>query len=190
MRTMWNVLCVAGLIAVLAPAALAQGPEREGRRDGERGPGRPPGGPPIIAALDADRDGEISSEEIENAVAALKKLDKNGDGKLTREEMFGDFGGRGPGGRPGGFNPEQFVARILEADKDGDGKLSKDEAPERMRDRFDQIDGNKDGFIDKAEITAMMQQFGRGRGEGRPDGDRPRGGRPEGRPQSRDSDDN
>ena len=38
---------------------------------------------PVLVALDADKDGEISSSEMENAVAALKTLDKNKDGKLS-----------------------------------------------------------------------------------------------------------
>ena len=42
---------------------------------------------PIIAALDANHDGEIDASEISNAPAALRKLDKNGDGKLTRAEL-------------------------------------------------------------------------------------------------------
>jgi Ca2+-binding EF-hand superfamily protein len=42
---------------------------------------------PIIAALDANHDGEIDANEINNAPAALRKLDKNGDGKVSRAEM-------------------------------------------------------------------------------------------------------
>jgi Ca2+-binding EF-hand superfamily protein len=42
---------------------------------------------PIIAALDANHDGEIDAAEIANAPAALRKLDKNGDGKISRAEM-------------------------------------------------------------------------------------------------------
>jgi hypothetical protein len=41
---------------------------------------------PIIAALDTDGDGVISAEEIANAAASLRKLDKNGDGQLTPDE--------------------------------------------------------------------------------------------------------
>jgi len=59
--------------------------------------------PPLILALDADKDREISAEEIANASEALKTLDKNGDGKLTREELRPNFPPRpgGPGGQQG-----------------------------------------------------------------------------------------
>lgn len=76
---------------------------------GGPGGGRGPGGPggfmrmfPVMAALDADEDGEISAKEIENAVAALKALDKDKNGKLTEDELRPNFGGRGGFGGPGG----------------------------------------------------------------------------------------
>ncbi|MGA3202556.1 MAG: hypothetical protein ABSF12_08685 [Bryobacteraceae bacterium] len=40
----------------------------------------------VLAALDVDQDNIISAAEIENAPAALWKLDTNHDGKLTAEE--------------------------------------------------------------------------------------------------------
>ena len=54
--------------------------------------------PPIIAALDANQDGELDAAEIANAATALKTLDKNGDGKLTADEIrqARPEGGRGP----------------------------------------------------------------------------------------------
>ena len=36
----------------------------------------------------ACENGEISAEEIQNAVAALKTLDKDGDGKVSKEEIL------------------------------------------------------------------------------------------------------
>jgi hypothetical protein len=42
---------------------------------------------PVLAALDRDRDGEISASEIANAPAALKALDRDGDGDLTIDEL-------------------------------------------------------------------------------------------------------
>ncbi len=69
---------------------------------------------PVLAALDADKNGEISAEEIDNAAAALKKLDKNGDGKLTEDELRPNF----PGGRggPAAVAPVRAVAAVKVAD--------------------------------------------------------------------------
>ena len=60
---------------------------------------------PVLMALDVDRNGEISTKEIEAAAQALRKLDRNRDGKLTTEELMPQFGRGGAGGagvgRPG-----------------------------------------------------------------------------------------
>lgn len=182
-----------------------------GGRPGETG--RPgfglPGGyrPPVFVALDADSDGELSASEIEAASKALMKLDRNQDGKLSREELFpgspdgpprdrpgearpgdGRPGDRRPAdGRPGlgRFNPEEFQARLKEADKNGDGQLSKDEAPPIFKERFDRLDANSDGVLDEAELKQMFQRLReggerpQGRPERRPDGRRPEGDRPD-----------
>jgi hypothetical protein len=75
---------------------------------GQRPPGmgqRPPL-PAVVRALDANHDGVVDADEIANASAALKTLDKNSDGKLTMQELMGPRpqmrGGQGPGKRPGG----------------------------------------------------------------------------------------
>src|SRR5437868_2756030 len=47
---------------------------------------RPPT-PPVMEALDVNHDGVIDANEIANASTALKTLDKNGDGKLTFDEV-------------------------------------------------------------------------------------------------------
>jgi hypothetical protein len=41
---------------------------------------------PLLGALDTDGDGIISADEIKHASDSLKKLDKNNDGQLTRDE--------------------------------------------------------------------------------------------------------
>ena len=94
----------------------------------EFGPGRPPGGPeaqpvsddakadgaakpprrpapPLIGLLDANHDGTIDATELANATAALKTLDKNGDGQITREEIGGPRGPRAGG--PEGDGPRK-----------------------------------------------------------------------------------
>ena len=171
----------------MAEAQSSAGSGRPGEgRMGERG-GRPegPGGregggrmvTPAMAALDADGDGTISADEISNAPAALKKLDKNGDDKLTEDEVRPNFGGgRGPGG-PGGRNIEEMINHLFEEnDKNGDGKLSKDEVPERMQGMFERGDTDKDGFLSKEELKKLFESQGRpgGRdGEERPQRQRP-----------------
>lgn len=49
---------------------------------------RPPGHMPMpfLHALDTDEDGILSADEIKAAPDSLKKLDKNQDGQLTRDE--------------------------------------------------------------------------------------------------------
>ncbi len=60
-----------------------------GRGGGQGGRRRGPGIMRMVkalSALDANEDNVIDEAEIKNAVAALKKLDANGDGKLTDDE--------------------------------------------------------------------------------------------------------
>ena len=67
------------------------------------GPGRMLRSLPIMQALDADQNGELSGQEVENAVVALKALDKDQNGTITQDEMMPDFGAMGGRGGPGGF---------------------------------------------------------------------------------------
>ena len=69
-------------IAMSAFVAMAQ----DDAKPRHGGDGKRPT-PPIMAALDANGDMVIDEKEIANASAALKKLDKNGDGKLTMDEL-------------------------------------------------------------------------------------------------------
>lgn len=89
---------VLSVVALYAYGIMAQPPSGQSGR-----PDRGGFGPPrslMINALDADGDGEISARELANAQEELKKIDTNGDGKLTRDEMFARPGGRGLGQRP------------------------------------------------------------------------------------------
>lgn len=100
---------------------------------------------------------------------------------------------KGPGG-PGGFanmSPAQIVTQTMtDFDKDTDGKLSADEIgamDERRRGRMLEADTNKDGFVDRAELTTstaaflqrMRERMQSGEG-GAPGGGAPGGGFPVG----------
>lgn len=146
---------------------------RRGGPEGFGGGGR--GGPemlrmfPLFATLDADEDGELSSDEIANATVALKKLDQNSDGKLTADELRPQpRGGREARGQRGNRrSPEAMVQRFMQYDKNEDGKLTKDEMPERLSGMFARLDANEDGDVTQEEITQFAAQDGRGEGRGR-----------------------
>lgn len=77
---MQKLIVTGTAVALLACAVAAQQQDRPQR-------GRQ-GSPAVITVLDADGNGELSEKEIATASEALKQLDKNGDGKVAREELF------------------------------------------------------------------------------------------------------
>jgi hypothetical protein len=104
-NTVALALLALGTTALVASAQDSNndGPPPGGGQGGPGMGGHRPPPPLIIAALDANHDGVIDADEIANASAALKSLDKNGDGKLTRDEYIGKRPmGRPPGGNDGG----------------------------------------------------------------------------------------
>lgn len=145
---------------------------------------------PLLAAIDKNGDGELSEEEIDGAIIALKTLDRNKDRRLDASELRpnmpammggggflpgGPEGGRG-GNNPGG--PGAMLERMLAMDANGDGKLSGDELPERMKPMLERSDANRDGFLDREELQAMASQRLQQPGQGGPEGGRPPGGNP------------
>ena len=118
---------------------------------------------PLLIALDTDKDGNLSAEEIENATAALKTLDKNNDGRLDQVETRPNFEGMGRGGfggegGPGAGSATQMVERLMAMDANKDGKLSKEELPERMQSMMTRGDKNEDGVLDREEIMASARE--------------------------------
>lgn len=102
---------------------------------------------------------ECCAEELQRAYEFLAKLDKNKDGKIEadelkagREQIIKD--------RVGG------IIKRLDADKDG--KISKAEARGLVKEHFDELDKNKDGFVDNNElITAASAKPAEDKGKGK-----------------------
>jgi Ca2+-binding EF-hand superfamily protein len=86
----------------------------------------PPPVPPLLALFDTDRDGALSTEEIQSAAVALGKLDQNADGKITAEEMRpprpegkNSAAGDAAQGPPPPHMPPPPVIVALDTDKNG-----------------------------------------------------------------------
>ena len=92
----------------------------------------------------------------------------------------GEAGGEKKAGPPRDMNPAAMVARTLgEYDTDKDGKLQASEIaamPEDRRARQLEADANKDGVVDRAELTAAATARMRARAEG--GGGAPQGANP------------
>ncbi len=117
----------------------------------------------IFMTLDADADGVISAAELKNASTALLKLDKNGDGQLTAEEVRPNFQFRRPpedrdNHSASPAQSSELVQTLMSFDRNGDGKLLKDELPHRMQGLLNRGDINHDGFLSKDEIQKLAQQ--------------------------------
>jgi Ca2+-binding EF-hand superfamily protein len=92
-----------------------------------------------FSKIDKNKDGKISKQEYLDAVNGnFDKLDKNHDGILTREEL--QLNGK--------IDVDKF---IKETDTNNDGKISKREYQQAAKKRFNQLDKDKNGFIDKNE---------------------------------------
>src|SRR3954469_4268206 len=95
-------LAVSSAVLLAQDADQTPKPPRAGSDRGPGGPGGPggqrPPPSPLFEALDLNHDGVIDADELAKASQSLKKLDKNGDGKLTLDELRPMR--RGPNGPP------------------------------------------------------------------------------------------
>jgi Ca2+-binding EF-hand superfamily protein len=95
-----------------------------------------------FAAIDTDRDGTLSLDEVKRAAGDLfDELDADHDGKLTRSEL-----------RWRRLSRRAFAA----ADTDKDGTLSKDEYLALVERLFKAADVDHDGTLSPAEFRSAI----------------------------------
>ncbi|GAB1406992.1 hypothetical protein MASR1M8_09110 [Thermomonas brevis] len=115
--------------------------------------------------LDANGDGVIDRAEAAKFPRLAEKfdqLDTNKDGKLDAGERkaFGK-GQRKGGKRMGGMHGGGQGMGMMHLDTDGDGRISRAEAQaaaSRFAERFDAMDANKDGYLDRSDMQARMAE--------------------------------
>lgn len=107
----------------------------------------------VVQALDLDKDGALSAQEIASAPGSLRALDRNGDGELTPDELE-------PPRSDAGASADQLTAQLMAFDRNGDGVLTPEELPQRMQAMFARADGNKDGKLTPTEIREMAAHAG------------------------------
>src|SRR5215470_2863518 len=105
-RFMIFAACVLALLtsfSVLAQDPQGQpGPRRRGGHNGEK----------RMKTMDVNNDGAISRDEWKGKPEAFNRIDKNGDGLLTREEF--------------GAAARNHAGRLNQMDTNNDGKISRD----------------------------------------------------------------
>jgi mono/diheme cytochrome c family protein len=97
----------------------------------------------VFKRFDKNGDGRVTKDELP-AAKVFARYDRDGDGVITYEEyLFGSLPGKLPG-------LEQIDSTFRSLDRDGDGKLSHEEAGGQKW--FAALDRNGDGVVDSQEV--------------------------------------
>lgn len=148
--------CVSLLTAQTAPTTPPAGGPGPGRGHGPRGN-------PVVRLLDADRDRVLSAAELAGAPAALRALDTNNDGSVSRDELHPP---RGTGPRAGeerpapptppasGDDARPFDPVMRALDANGDFILSAAEIANAVV-SLNALDLNKDGKLTEDEFRPL-----------------------------------
>lgn len=150
----------------------------------------------IYNRFDTDKNGSISlTEAPERMQQRFEAIDANGDMSISREELTAMFGNRrgqqagaGEGKQQGagakrnrgerddrkegqgkkGARKQMDVSQLIErADTNKDGAISIEEAPDRMKQRFEQLDADSSGTITAEEMKTAFEKMRSRTGKGR-----------------------
>jgi Ca2+-binding EF-hand superfamily protein len=141
MNTAFLSLTLAAFASLAVVGSAAERPQ--GRRHGNHPPS------PLFQALDLDKDGVLSKEELAKATTSLAALDLNGDGVISLDELMP----QPPPAQAGedGPPPPPPDALLLALDANGDGVIDGAElaaAPDSLL----SLDLNGDGQLTLDEL--------------------------------------
>lgn len=123
-----------------------------------------PSAPPADAShhrpmvkIDTNNDGVIDRAEAARhprLAAKFDSLDTNKDGRLEASERPSRKG------KPGHHGKHRGMDHAIKLDADGDGRISRAEAAAQPKfaARFDQADGNRDGYLVRSELQASAEK--------------------------------
>lgn len=139
----------ASLLLVVAAISFGQDTAQERKREVKKkfDPAQ------MLKEYDKNNDGFLEASELpERMRQQFGRMDANGDGKLSRDEL--DKVARRFGQTPAAV-PEDALFRLL--DTNADGKLSKEELQNAAK-ILEKLDRNKDGTLDREELSAPARK--------------------------------
>ena len=119
--------------------------------------------------IDANGDGQVALDEVPDQIAErfeqlLERADRNRDEQISEQELMAVSRRlqAAAADRPSPAQVKKNVDRLLkQLDRNRDGKVSRNEAPPRMQGRFDRLDRNGNGSLNRAELVAAAEMLGR-----------------------------
>ena len=119
--------------------------------------------------LDANGDGQIIAEEVPDALAErfeqlLQRADRNRNDQLSEAEVL-KFSRQLQVFSENRLSPAELrteIQRLLkQLDRNGDQQISRQEAPRRLKARFDRVDTDGSGQIERDELAPVVQLLSR-----------------------------
>jgi Ca2+-binding EF-hand superfamily protein len=125
----------------------------------------------LFEELDLNKDGFLEPSELFGAPGAAPGTGARAEaGSPEVKSGQASSEDKGSTGKPGAAVPARPASRGSapgagrgigqRLDADGDGKISRSEARGRLKQRFDEIDKNSDGYLDESELTTALRDLG------------------------------